>query len=115
MSLSDELYAIYSGRGAATYFGETVTTMEHSLQTAHFAEIGGASETLVIEKDRASFRVKACRLSTVSRHPKFFSTLGFETVYRLIYQAGAESTQYRRTQIMISKGAAGNGGRGRDP
>ena len=65
MSLSDELYAIYSGRGAATYFGETVTTMEHSLQTAHLAEIGGASETLVIEKDRASFRVKACRLSTV--------------------------------------------------
>ena len=48
MALSDELSLLYCGRGAVTYFGEAVTTMEHSLQTAHLAEVGGASDALVI-------------------------------------------------------------------
>ena len=48
MTLNDELLALYCGRGAATYFGETVTTMEHSLQAAHFAQAADASDALVL-------------------------------------------------------------------
>jgi predicted HD phosphohydrolase len=46
--MSDELLALYSGRGARTYFGETVSTMEHSLQAAYFAQACDAPDTLVI-------------------------------------------------------------------
>jgi [1-hydroxy-2-(trimethylamino)ethyl]phosphonate dioxygenase len=48
VTLADELLALYSTRGAATYFGEVVTTMEHSLQTAHLAQLSGAPEALVL-------------------------------------------------------------------
>lgn len=48
MALSDELMALYSGRGAATYFGEAVTTTEHSLQAAFFARASDAPDALVI-------------------------------------------------------------------
>jgi [1-hydroxy-2-(trimethylamino)ethyl]phosphonate dioxygenase len=48
VALSDELLALYSGRGAATYFGEAVTTTEHSLQAAFFARASDAPDALVI-------------------------------------------------------------------
>jgi phosphonate degradation associated HDIG domain protein len=48
MTLSAELWAIYSGRGAGAYFGEAVSTMEHSLQTAYFAQEANAPDALVI-------------------------------------------------------------------
>ena len=48
MTLSEQLWAIYSGRGAHAYFGEVVTTLEHSLQTAHFAQESNAPEALVL-------------------------------------------------------------------
>jgi [1-hydroxy-2-(trimethylamino)ethyl]phosphonate dioxygenase len=48
VSVANELLALYAARGAATYFGEVVTTAEHSLQTAHFAQLSGASDTLVL-------------------------------------------------------------------
>ena len=48
MALSDELLALYSGRGAATYFGEAVTTTDHSLQAAFFARACAAPDALVI-------------------------------------------------------------------
>jgi phosphonate degradation associated HDIG domain protein len=47
-SVANELLALYAARGADTYFGEVVTTAEHSLQTAHFAQLSGASDTLVL-------------------------------------------------------------------
>ena len=48
MTLTEQLWAIYSSRGAGAYFGEVVTTLEHSLQAAHFAQESGASDALVI-------------------------------------------------------------------
>jgi phosphonate degradation associated HDIG domain protein len=48
VTLSQELWAIYSSRGAHTYFGEAMTTLEHSLQTAYFAQACKASDALVI-------------------------------------------------------------------
>jgi phosphonate degradation associated HDIG domain protein len=48
MNLRDKLSAIYSEAGAHAYFGEPVTTLEHSLQTAYFARLANASDALVI-------------------------------------------------------------------
>jgi phosphonate degradation associated HDIG domain protein len=48
MTLSEQLWAIYSSRGAGAYFGEVVTTLEHSLQAAHFARESKASDALVV-------------------------------------------------------------------
>jgi len=48
VTLTDELLSIYSSRGADTYFGEAMTTLEHSLQAAYFAEVSDAAEALVI-------------------------------------------------------------------
>jgi phosphonate degradation associated HDIG domain protein len=44
----DEIFALYEGRGAGAYFGEDVTTAEHSLQAAHLAQSAGAPDALVI-------------------------------------------------------------------
>jgi phosphonate degradation associated HDIG domain protein len=48
VTLTDELLELYSGRGAATYFGEVVTTTEHSVQAAYFARRCDAPDALVI-------------------------------------------------------------------
>lgn len=48
MTLTEQLWAIYSSRGAGVYFGEAVTTLEHSLQVAHFAQASNASDALVL-------------------------------------------------------------------
>jgi phosphonate degradation associated HDIG domain protein len=48
MRLREKLLAIYSVAGAHTYYGESVTTLEHSLQTAHFARLANASDALVL-------------------------------------------------------------------
>ena len=48
MTMTDRLISIYSSRGAAAYFGEAVTTIEHSLQAAHFAQTSDAADALVI-------------------------------------------------------------------
>jgi len=48
MTLSEQLWAIYSSRGADAYFGEAVSTLEHSLQAAYFAQESNASDALVL-------------------------------------------------------------------
>lgn len=48
MTLTDELLLIYSSRGADTYFGEAMTTLEHSLQAAYFAQACDAADAMVI-------------------------------------------------------------------
>ena len=48
MTLTEQLWAIYSSRGAGAYFGEVVTTLEHSLQAAYFAQESKASDALVL-------------------------------------------------------------------
>jgi phosphonate degradation associated HDIG domain protein len=48
MKITDELLSIYTQRGSAAYFGEAVTTTEHSLQAAHFAQISDASDALIV-------------------------------------------------------------------
>jgi phosphonate degradation associated HDIG domain protein len=48
MKLRDKLLAVYSEAGAHAYFGEAVTTLQHSLQTAHFAALANASKPLVL-------------------------------------------------------------------
>lgn len=48
MTLGEELWGIYSGRGAEAYFGEPLSTLEHSLQAAHFAHASKASDALVV-------------------------------------------------------------------
>jgi gamma-butyrobetaine dioxygenase len=46
--ITDDLLAIYAGRGAEAYFGEAVTVTEHSLQAALFAHRAGATGALVL-------------------------------------------------------------------
>ena len=41
------LFSLYSEQGATAYFGESVTTLEHSLQAAHFARKSNASDALI--------------------------------------------------------------------
>ena len=48
MSVTDEILAILEARGAAAYFGELVSVVEHGLQAAHFARAEGASSGLVL-------------------------------------------------------------------
>ena len=48
MTPSGELWAIYSGRGGEAYFGEVVSTLEHSLQAAYFAQESQGSDALVV-------------------------------------------------------------------
>jgi phosphonate degradation associated HDIG domain protein len=48
VTLSDQLLSIYSSRGAGTYFGEAMTTLEHSLQAAYFAQACDAPDALII-------------------------------------------------------------------
>lgn len=48
MSVSDEVVALFDARGAEAYFGESVSTLEHMLQAAHFAELEGAAASLVV-------------------------------------------------------------------
>ena len=48
MTTSDELFSIYGEGGAAAYFGEAVSMIEHGLQAAHFAQASGASDALII-------------------------------------------------------------------
>jgi gamma-butyrobetaine dioxygenase len=48
MSVSDEIFSLYAARGAAAYFGEAVSMTEHGLQAAHFAELAGMRESVVI-------------------------------------------------------------------
>lgn len=46
--LFSEISAIYSVRGAVAYFGEAVTTLEHSLQAAYFAHESKAPNALIV-------------------------------------------------------------------
>jgi phosphonate degradation associated HDIG domain protein len=48
MGVSNEIRALFDGRGAETYFGESVSTLEHMLQAAHFAELEAADAPLVV-------------------------------------------------------------------
>jgi phosphonate degradation associated HDIG domain protein len=48
MSTFDEVQTLFAERGAACYFGETVSTTQHCLQAAFFAQKAGASEALVL-------------------------------------------------------------------
>jgi phosphonate degradation associated HDIG domain protein len=48
MSVADHIVAIYAARGAGAYFGEQVSMLEHALQSAHFARLDGADDTLVL-------------------------------------------------------------------
>jgi [1-hydroxy-2-(trimethylamino)ethyl]phosphonate dioxygenase len=48
MTLTEQLWEIYSSRGAGAYFGEVVTTLEHSLQAAYFAQESNAPDALVV-------------------------------------------------------------------
>ncbi|MGA2562783.1 MAG: HD domain-containing protein [Steroidobacteraceae bacterium] len=45
---ADELASVYARHGSAAYFGEPVSTIEHSLQTAYFAQSSGAPDALVV-------------------------------------------------------------------
>jgi phosphonate degradation associated HDIG domain protein len=48
MSLADEVFAIYDQHGAAAYFGEAVSSTEHGLQAAYFAQRSGAPPALIV-------------------------------------------------------------------
>jgi [1-hydroxy-2-(trimethylamino)ethyl]phosphonate dioxygenase len=48
MSVAAEILALYDARGAGAYFGERVSTTEHSLQAAWFARNEGAPEPLIV-------------------------------------------------------------------
>ena len=48
MSIADDILAIYAARGAAAYFGERVSMIEHGLQAAWFGQMESAPEPLII-------------------------------------------------------------------
>ena len=48
MSLVADILATYESRGGSAYFGERVSMTEHGLQAAHFAQVEGAPERLVL-------------------------------------------------------------------
>jgi phosphonate degradation associated HDIG domain protein len=48
MSVSAEILAIFQRRGAAEYFGESVSMTEHALQAAYFAQAAGAPPALIV-------------------------------------------------------------------
>jgi phosphonate degradation associated HDIG domain protein len=48
MSTYDEVLALFAERGADCYFGESVSTTQHCLQAAFFAQKAGASDALVL-------------------------------------------------------------------
>jgi phosphonate degradation associated HDIG domain protein len=48
VSVADEIFTVYSARGAAAYFGEPVSVTEHGLQAAHFAQLEQAPPQLII-------------------------------------------------------------------
>jgi len=48
MSVADDIMALYAQRGSQAYYGEAVNMTEHGLQAAHFAQVQGAPESLVI-------------------------------------------------------------------
>jgi gamma-butyrobetaine dioxygenase len=48
VSVSEEVLSIYGRLGSGAYFGERVSMLEHGLQAAHFAQVLGAPDTLVI-------------------------------------------------------------------
>lgn len=45
--LVDEIFAVFRERGAEQYLGEQISMTEHMLQSAHAAQLDGASPTLV--------------------------------------------------------------------
>jgi phosphonate degradation associated HDIG domain protein len=48
VKLSETIRQLFERRGSEAYFGEAVSMLEHSLQTAHFARRARASDTLII-------------------------------------------------------------------
>ena len=48
MNVSDEILAIFLRRGDEAYFGENVSTTEHCLQAAYFAQAAAATPGLVL-------------------------------------------------------------------
>ncbi len=48
MTLTDEILAIFYRRGGDAYFGESVSTTEHSLQAAYFAQAAAAAPGLIV-------------------------------------------------------------------
>jgi phosphonate degradation associated HDIG domain protein len=48
MTLTDEILAIFHKRGGDAYFGESVSTTEHSLQAAYFAQAAAAAPGLIV-------------------------------------------------------------------
>ena len=48
MTLVEEIMQLFAGAGSAAYFGEPVTMLEHSLQTAYFAQQADAQAPLVV-------------------------------------------------------------------
>jgi len=48
MSILDEISSLFSRRGAQSYFGESVSMLEHSLQAAHAGQLEGAPPALVV-------------------------------------------------------------------
>lgn len=48
MTVADEIFGIFAGRGAHAYFGECVSVTEHGLQAAWFAQQEDAPASLVV-------------------------------------------------------------------
>jgi phosphonate degradation associated HDIG domain protein len=48
MPVNDEILALFHVRGAEAYFGESISTAEHALQAAHFAQAAGAPPALIV-------------------------------------------------------------------
>jgi phosphonate degradation associated HDIG domain protein len=47
VSIIGDIFSLYAARGSGAYFGEAVSMTEHGLQTAYFAELQGARETVI--------------------------------------------------------------------
>ena len=48
MNIVDDIFTLFAQRGSAAYFGETISQLEHALQTAYQADQDHAPDHVVV-------------------------------------------------------------------
>ncbi|MEO0327637.1 MAG: HD domain-containing protein [Pseudomonadota bacterium] len=91
-TIVDFIGDIFERRGGEEYLGEPVTMAEHMLQSAHFAELAGESETLIV----------ASLLHDIGHFTSEFGTFSMQDeIDRQHEEAGAEVLRAFFPQIVI--------------
>ena len=48
MNIVDDIFTLFAQRGSAAYFGETISQLEHALQTAYQADQDHAPDHVIV-------------------------------------------------------------------